>query len=161
MAPMPRRPEPPWKSPVPDELLESWAQRARRLDKVLQAKGLTPRELSLSLGKSNAHVSHILSGRIESPSADMWMDIATQTGTTIGYLLCGELPMFRDADPHAHKFPSRLRIIESVEHLPAEYAHRVKSDLLSDSDHASDPGLAYWAAQLSALIAKHQSKSPV
>jgi hypothetical protein len=157
---MPRSPEPPWKSARSDSdpSLAPWEQRAWRLNAVLKVRDLSPRELSLRVGGSSAHIAHVLSGRIRSPRSDFWQQIAELTGTTVSYLLEGELPMFRDADPEGVKFPSREGILGSAEHLPADFAHLVKADLLADNAHATDPGPAYWAAQLSALIAKHSPK---
>ena len=152
---MPRQKDPAWKH-AKDSELEPWEHRAKRLDAVLEARGLSPREVALQAGLSSAHINHVLTGRIRSPRGDFWQQVADLTGSTVSYLLEGKLPMFADApDPERDRYPSRAGVLLAAQHLPATCARLVLAELQADNAHESDPGHSYWATQYALLVAKH------
>jgi transcriptional regulator with XRE-family HTH domain len=152
---MARHTDPEWKSKDIAEL-KPWEHRAKRLDAVLSAKNISPRDLALRAGMSSAHVNHVLTGRIKSPRGDFWQQVADLTGSTVSYLLEGKLPMFTDADdPEQDRFPSRAGLLLAAMHLPAAQARLVIAELKADNAHDSDPGHNYWATQYALLVAKH------
>lgn len=155
---MARQNDPDWKSAKDGAELQPWEHRAKRLDAVLAAKNLSPREVSLKAGLSSAHVAHVLQGRIKSPRGDFWQQIADLTGTSVSYLLEGKLPMFAHLDVEEDRFPSRSGVMLAASHLPASYAHQVLTELQADNTHDSDPGHHYWATQFALLVAKHSDR---
>lgn len=140
-----------------DEAKERAAQ-LRRLQAILDAQGLSKRDLSLRIGKGHSHLSQLFAGDIKDAGTVLWRRIARETGARIGYLLDGEAPIFSDTNS-TERYPSLTGILDTAQHLHVDISAKVVRDLLADNAHKEDPGPAYWSAQLSMLIAKHSHRS--